>query len=555
MSKRTNVRGAPGLEDADLARFPADLRAILVHALEQERAARPARARRAYLRVRRSVGADAALATCVERWIGRTFVDEGMLSVAETHFEEARTLAERTGSPRAVAMATNLLAIAAQLTGRLAEAELKYGAVARMARGSGEQQLLAMAQQNLGTIASIQGRHEEAAAHARRAVRLYQSLGLEGKAAVALNNLGMVYATLGDWERARRAYRRALRGSRLVGDTTASLRIRVNLAQAYVACGEIERAERSCDRILRRVGGEVQGAAAWAGDAWKIAGVVHRHRGRTEQARWCFEQAMRIAVERNDPLLEAEAAREAAELFIQEGRNREALELLNRAHARFLALEARRDVAGIAEKLEAFERRFLQLVQAWGASLEARDPYTQGHCERVAALATRLAARCGFPSRTLFWFRIGALLHDVGKLHIPLEVLNKPGPLTERERAVIEEHPVIGAEMLASVEFPWDVRPLIRNHHERWDGQGYPDRLAGEQIPLAARILTVADVYDALTTTRSYRQPFAVEDALAIMQQGRGRLFDPVLLDRFLEMVREQPAAEEAGVVPHRRAG
>src|SRR6185369_14976842 len=115
---------------------------------------------------------------------------------------------------------------------------------------------------------------------------------------------------------------------------------------------------------------------------------------------------------------------------------------------------------------------------------------TQGHCERVADLAGALAAKAGLDETSLFWFRIGALLHDVGKLIVPAEVLNKPGMLTD-------------------VQFPWDVAPMVRSHHERWDGGGYPDGLAAESIPLSARILCIADVYDALTTERSYKRAFS----------------------------------------------
>ncbi len=101
-------------------------------------------------------------------------------------------------------------------------------------------------------------------------------------------------------------------------------------------------------------------------------------------------------------------------------------------------------------------------------------PHTQGHCERVADLACALAAKAGFDETSLFWFRIGALLHDVGKLIVPAEVLNKPGKLTDEEWALMRQHPAAGVEMLADIEFPWDVAPMVRSHHERWDGKGYP---------------------------------------------------------------------------------
>ena len=159
---------------------------------------------------------------------------------------------------------------------------------------------------------------------------------------------------------------------------------------------------------------------------------------------------------------------------------------------------------------------------------------TQGHCERVAFFSCVLADSAGFNSRSLFWFRIGALLHDIGKIIVPTDVLNKPGKLTDEEWAIMKRHPEAGLELVADIDFPGDISAIIRNHHERWDGTGYPDGLAGERIPLAARILCVADVYDALTTTRSYRPGMTHARAAEIMRGSTGQ-FDPHLLEIFLE--------------------
>ena len=126
---------------------------------------------------------------------------------------------------------------------------------------------------------------------------------------------------------------------------------------------------------------------------------------------------------------------------------------------------------------------FLSIVSMWGQSIESADHYTQGHCERVADRACALASAVGFDGGTLLWFRMGALLHDVGKIVVPPEILNKPGPLTPEERAVMERHPEAGVELIDDLEFPWDVRPMVRHHHEAWDGSGYPAHLAGEEIP------------------------------------------------------------------------
>jgi putative nucleotidyltransferase with HDIG domain len=153
----------------------------------------------------------------------------------------------------------------------------------------------------------------------------------------------------------------------------------------------------------------------------------------------------------------------------------------------------------------------------------------------------------GLAGRDLVWFRMGAFLHDVGKIETPAEVLNKPGKLTPEEWAVMQAHTVEGDQIVAELNFPWDIRPIVRSHHERWDGSGYPDGLRGEEIPLSARVLCVADVYDALTTTRSYRPALPPREALRIMEQDAGRLLDAQLFSTFRKLLEERGAlASEA---------
>jgi putative nucleotidyltransferase with HDIG domain len=144
-----------------------------------------------------------------------------------------------------------------------------------------------------------------------------------------------------------------------------------------------------------------------------------------------------------------------------------------------------------------------------------------------------LAEAVGITGRDLTWLRMGAFLHDVGKTGVPTEVLNKPGKLTDEEFELMKRHTVLGDAIISETPFPWDIRPIVRNHHERWNGTGYPDRLAGENIPYHARILCVADVYDALTTARSYRGAMSHEQAMEIMRKESGTTFDPELFALF----------------------
>jgi len=168
--------------------------------------------------------------------------------------------------------------------------------------------------------------------------------------------------------------------------------------------------------------------------------------------------------------------------------------------------------------------------------VEARDAYTEEHVERVARTALRLGEGVGVSGGDLDALRRGALLHDIGKVGISEMILNKPGPLTDEERAEMQRHVLIGEEVCRPLRTLRGALPIIRHHHERWDGRGYPDGLAGEDIPLLARIVAVADVFDALASDRPYRPAWPEEKARAYIQEQAGQQFDPQVVEVFVEL-------------------
>jgi diguanylate cyclase (GGDEF)-like protein/putative nucleotidyltransferase with HDIG domain len=177
-------------------------------------------------------------------------------------------------------------------------------------------------------------------------------------------------------------------------------------------------------------------------------------------------------------------------------------------------------------------RLYLQTVETLAAAVDAKDRYTHGHIRRVQSFAAELAKYVGITDESeLMAIHTGALLHDIGKIAIPEYILNKPTVLTDSEYGKMRLHPVIGSNMLKNIEFPYAVVPIIRSHHERWDGNGYPDGLRGEQIPLAARILAIVDCYDALTTDRPYRSPMQRKELVEFFRGESGKAYDPALVD------------------------
>ncbi len=180
-------------------------------------------------------------------------------------------------------------------------------------------------------------------------------------------------------------------------------------------------------------------------------------------------------------------------------------------------------------------------------SIEARDPYTRGHCERLAQMSSRLGERLGIEEEHIKALRWAGIVHDVGKVAVPDSILLKPGPLTPEEIVVMRKHAEVGERICAPLRSFRLVLPIIRHHHEKRDGSGYPDGLSGEAIPLTARILQLADVYDALTTDRPYRTAVESDVALAMMDEEATRgWWDRELFERFQAMIRSGNPAERA---------
>ncbi len=191
------------------------------------------------------------------------------------------------------------------------------------------------------------------------------------------------------------------------------------------------------------------------------------------------------------------------------------------------------------DELERAESVLFSLAR----SIEGKDPYTHGHCERLSDYSTRLGEHLGLSEDQLIALRRAGIVHDVGKIAVPDAILLKPGRLTADEWKLIQEHPVVGERICSPLKSFRFVLPIIRHHHEKFDGSGYPDGLRGEAIPVTARVLQVVDVYDALTTDRPYKKAFSITDALQTMKQEVGKgWWDPHIFDQFERLVRSGTA-------------
>jgi putative nucleotidyltransferase with HDIG domain len=469
------------------------------------------------------------------RRIARSYIDDGMFDAALDCLAAAQHLSRARSDTAGVAQAMNQMGVANLMRGDLESAEALYHKAHALAESANDKPLEAMVAQNLGIVAGMRGNLAQALSHYAVSLSGYRSLGLTDYLGPVINNMAMAYASLERWSEAEASYQEALALNDAMGDAPTRRMIQMNLADMWLARGEDEQAAALCDRVFSNA--QSSGDQRALGEASKHLGVIARRRGDLANAERLLEDAHQNAMRREDLLLAAETAREQAELYELAGRNRDTLRALGLAHRLYGKLRAARNLADLAKRVERLETRFYDVVNRWAETIESKDPYTLGHCERVAEYACLLAREIGLEDITMFWFRIGALLHDVGKIEVPTSILTKNGPLTPDERVIMERHAAAGSELLRDVEFPWDVLPMIRGHHERWDGAGYPDKLAGDDIPLTARVLCIADVFDALASDRPYRPAFPRDEALAIMQREVGRMFDPELFAKFLGLV------------------
>ncbi|NMD10490.1 MAG: HD domain-containing protein, partial [Acidobacteria bacterium] len=206
----------------------------------------------------------------------------------------------------------------------------------------------------------------------------------------------------------------------------------------------------------------------------------------------------------------------------------------------FSVLATLADEAGIAmENAKLYgsvKRTYFETVQALSLAIEANDEYTRGHSDRVTKIAVKIAKRIRLTRERIDTLKFAGILHDIGKIGVIKEVLHKPTKLSDLEFALIKNHPVVGEEIIKPVAFLDKIRPVIRHHHERFDGSGYPDGLRGKDIPFLSRIITVADAYDAMTSHRPYRSALSHETAVAEITKYAGTQFDPEIVQAFLEI-------------------
>ncbi len=315
-------------------------------------------------------------------------------------------------------------------------------------------------------------------------------------------------------------------------------------------------AESGAVVLLGEEGGEryFSQAVAWGKEREKLLKLAAR---KNSALTWMSQEKHPLIINRSENCLDA--AQDEEDLTYRsllcvplryKGRNQGSVLVLNKSNERPFVQDDASMLENVASQIaiaaentrlaKDAERGYVETIAALAIAVEERDAYTSGHLERVAGFSVRIAENLKMPPQAIQTLRDAAFLHDVGKIAIEDSILLKPGKLTPEERKVMETHAEKGEKIIAPLRAFKDLREIVRHHQEWYDGSGYPDGVKGDQLSLSARILTVADVYDALTTTRPYRQAFSHDEALKMMNAEAGTHFDPEVLRVFTEIVQNE---------------
>lgn len=421
--------------------------------------------------------------------------------------------------------------------GEFEDAETAYEEAVEISEKNQLRLLYADLYNNLGTIKNIKSDWEQALECYSRAKDVYEGEGEVRKTAYTLNNIGITLMEQEKYKSAREYFLSALKVAGTIKDESLMLILNINLTDLSLKFGNFSDARQYCTAadqclVVRNL------RNSQLVETKKLFGRIAVSEKDYATAMECFNEALELCDELGLQYLEAEVLSEKGNLLLATEQHMEALQVLEDAFQIFHQL----NISGRVEKTERLikstEELYLRIFEAMAFKVDQKDTYTKGHSDRVANLSLFIAQKLGFPNHEIKATVAGALLHDIGKIEIPDSILKKAGKLTPEEYEEIMRHPDIGVQLLSGIKLPWDIISLIRYHHEKFDGSGYPVGLEGELIPVGARIICVADVFDALTSARPYRDAFSIERALQVMKDEMTLSFDPLILDTLFELIR-----------------
>ena len=475
--------------------------------------------------------------------ISETFTQIGQLLAKQGDFERALGFLQRAiGACRRVKNNNGLCKALRNLgvvyceLGDFDEAESAIAEAIDISAAASDRLLYADLTNNLGAIMNMKGKSSRALELYWESLEIYVENEEIRKAAYTKNNIGISLSELGNVTDAYGYFRGSYETSLKIKDAYLRLIAALNLADVYLKRGNFERAKKHSQWAEKYLTDEKLININLI-EAKKLNGRICFAEEHYDDALNEFNSALEICSEIGSKFHEAEVLFERGKLLRATEQHFDALSDLENSYHIFKKIKAEGKQLQTEEIIDSVEQLYLEIFNSMGKMVDRKDSYTKGHSDRVASLSLLLAKDLGLKTSVVKTIVAAALLHDIGKVEISDSILKKPGRLTDEEFDEIKKHPEYGVEMLRGKEFPWDIKPLILHHHERVNGSGYPMKIKGNEIPLGARVICIADVFEALTSNRCYRDAFSVEKALEIMKSESGTTFDPVLLKSFEALV------------------
>ena len=474
---------------------------------------------------------------CAEalRRIGHIHSKTSEWAAALDRYGESLEVAKEAGDDIAVANAMCAMGTVYLERGEWKRVKACYEKALEIATAKKEPKLQAQIFNNLGAMYNILGEWKEAVWCYEKSIPLLRTMRSQRGLAETYNNLAMTYRDKNDLRTANRYFKKSLEMARSSGDIRLTATINLNRAEVSLKLNDLNEARDRCEEafeILDRIKDKLGIAAAL-----KLYGVIYREMHKYSLSLHHLSEAVRINQECHNPLGVAESLREEGLLYQEKGDSKEALITLSRSFKTFRDLKARKYLEDVDKKMYELEEIYFKIAQSMGEAVESKDTYTYGHSQRVACYAVEFAEHLGIDEEQKKSILLAAFLHDLGKVKVPKIILSKPGRLTEEEFDEIKKHPGWGLDKLQNIDFPWDIKPMIIHHHERYNGEGYPAGLAGENIPYGARLIALCDFFDALTTDRPYRPALTVKQAISIMKKESGKILDPGLAPLFIRII------------------
>lgn len=473
--------------------------------------------------------------------IGQLLGKQGDHDRALGYLQRAIGAYRRLGNNLGLCRALRNLGVIYVELGEFEEAEITYEEAIETAGDLNDPVLYADLVNNLGAIMNMKGNWRRALELYRDSLAIYAEQNEIRKSAYAKNNVAITLAEQEMNDEAFSYFQEAHETAIRIKDASLGLIVDINLADLYLKKGMYDQAEQHCSKAEQYLV-EANLTNGHLVETMIIKGRIGHSKARHDDALLSFNEALELSRQLSTQFLEAEVLHERGILHREMERHLDALTDLEASYRIYTNLKAEGKREKTESIINSIEILYLEIFDSMAQQVDFKDKYTKGHSDRVASLALLLAKDLGLSVTMQKTIAAGSLLHDIGKTRISDDVLKKPGRLSDDEFKQIKKHPELGVELLRGKEFPWDIKPLILHHHERIDGTGYPLGMKGEDIPLGARIICIADVFDALTSDRVYRPAFDIDKALSIMNDESGTTFDPVLLKCFVSMVKQGTA-------------